>query len=101
MPAIDRITGIMSMSHPVSRRTLLKRATAFGIAVPAAASLLAACGGDDDEPEDEPTTAPAATATQGSIPTPGAAQGDNATPTTGGAASPTACFATNSSVEVS
>ena len=34
-------------SHPISRREMLRRAAAAGIAVPSLAALLAACGGDD------------------------------------------------------
>lgn len=54
----------------LSRRSVLKRATALGLSAPVIAALLAACGGDDD---DDP---PAATATTASgaagTPTPAA-----------------------------
>lgn len=56
-----------------SRRTLLKRAAALGVAAPGVMALLAACGGDDDD-------APAATATS--------ASGQGQTPSTSGASSP-------------
>jgi peptide/nickel transport system substrate-binding protein len=45
-------------SGAVSRRTLLKRGAALGLATPTLMALLAACGGDDDDPT--PTAAPAA-----------------------------------------
>jgi peptide/nickel transport system substrate-binding protein len=41
------------MSEGVSRRTLLKRAAALGLAAPAIAGLLAACGEDEEDPEVE------------------------------------------------
>lgn len=100
---MSRISGIMNLVQPVTRRQFLKRATAIGVSVPAFASLLAACGGDDD---DEPTPVPP-TPTQGSVPTPGPSGGATptsapeptattaaaATPTSGGGAAPTATTA--------
>lgn len=47
-----------AQSRRLSRRAVLKRATALGLSAPAIASLLAACGGDDDdEPEATATSA--------------------------------------------
>ncbi len=45
-------------ANKLSRRDVLKRATAFGLSVPVVATLLAACGDDDDDPT--ATTPPAA-----------------------------------------
>lgn len=58
-----------TLSGKLSRRSVLRRATALGLSVPAISMLLAACGDDDDEPT--ATTAPAAqpTATEGSAET--------------------------------
>lgn len=42
----------------ISRRTLLKRGAALGLAAPTLTALLAACGDDDDDPT--ATSAPAA-----------------------------------------
>ncbi len=50
----------------ITRRTLLKRGAALGLAAPTLAALLAACGDDDDDPT--ATTAPAADATATSAP---------------------------------
>ena len=58
--------GIVNTTRLMSRRTFVKRASAFTVGVPVAASLLAACGGDSQESQ-----APDATATQGIIPTVG------------------------------
>jgi len=44
----EKLMGLMSRSA-VSRRSLLKRGLALGLATPAVITLLAACGGDDDE----------------------------------------------------
>lgn len=88
--SMSRISGIMSMVQPVTRRQFLKRSSAIVVAVPAVASLLAACGGDDD---DEPTPVPP-TPTQGSVPTPGPA---GQTPTTAAQPTPTTAAATPTS----
>ena len=91
---MERISGIMSMVQPVTRRGFLKRASVITLSVPAVASLLAACGGDDDDDDVETPAAPAATSTAGTVPTPGApatATGAaEATPTTGSGAAATA-----------
>ena len=45
----------------LTRRTVLKRATALGLSAPVIAGLLAACGGDDDDtPDPTATTATSA-----------------------------------------
>lgn len=55
-------------SARLSRRAVLKRATALGLSAPTIAALLAACGGDDDEPT-ATSEAPASTATTGAAST--------------------------------
>jgi len=75
-------------SRQLSRRAVLKRATALGLSAPVIAGLLAACGGDDGEDNEE---TPAAASTTGTT--------DEATATTGtgGAATSAATTATDSS----
>jgi peptide/nickel transport system substrate-binding protein len=46
----ERITSVTNLS--MSRRTLLRRAAAAGLATPVVAGLLAACGDDDDATDD-------------------------------------------------
>ena len=65
-----------------SRRQVLRRAAALGLAVPAVSALLAACGGE----EATPTTAPAAPAAS---PTPAGGQTPAAGTTPAAAATPT------------
>jgi peptide/nickel transport system substrate-binding protein len=48
----------MMRENQVSRRQLLKRASALGLAVPAVAALLAACETDDDTDDTEPAVDP-------------------------------------------
>jgi peptide/nickel transport system substrate-binding protein len=64
---ITRVIGSTSAAS-LSRRDILKRGAAFGLAIPAASALLAACEGpdeeeevaaeepDDDEPDEDPDT---------------------------------------------
>ena len=47
-PEIQRLLGMVNTSE-MSRRQLLKRSAALGLAVPAVSALLAACGGEEDE----------------------------------------------------
>ena len=49
-------------SGKVSRRVVLKRATALGLSAPAIAALLAACGGSSSTPTTAPTTSSGGTA---------------------------------------
>jgi peptide/nickel transport system substrate-binding protein len=56
-----------AQTRQLSRRAVLKRATALGLSAPVIAGLLAACGGDDDaDPTNTTGTTDAATATSGS-----------------------------------
>src|SRR5690606_14501981 len=60
--AIDRLVDDV-MRGSVSRRSLLKRAAALGLAAPTISVLIAACGDDDDPtatPEPAATTPPSA-----------------------------------------
>jgi peptide/nickel transport system substrate-binding protein len=45
-------------STPMSRRDILKRGAAIGLALPIAGTLLAACGDDDDDDIDDPAVDP-------------------------------------------
>jgi peptide/nickel transport system substrate-binding protein len=49
------------MNGRLTRRAMLRRSAALGLAVPAVASLLAACGEDDDDVPAAPGTTPAPT----------------------------------------
>lgn len=84
------------LTADLSRRSLLKRGMAIGLATPAVAGLLAACGGDDDDDDDTDASTPAGGSGGGTTPeaaeTPsgeaeGTAEGDDAeTPAAGGEA---------------
>lgn len=72
--AATTTTDLLSrMGGRMTRRDILRRALALGLAAPVITTLLAACGGDDDDDADATTPA-----------------GDDASPTTGGDAEPTA-----------
>jgi peptide/nickel transport system substrate-binding protein len=79
----DRVAQLVAEARRLrwSRREILKRAAALGLAAPAISVVLAACGGDDDSPAATatPQSAPAATPTAGAAATPAGAA---ATPTT-------------------
>ena len=69
----------------LSRRAVLKRATALGLSAPVIAGLLAACGGDDDDADPTNTTGvtdePTATSGSGGVATPAATEPADASPT--------------------
>ncbi|RIK47247.1 MAG: peptide ABC transporter substrate-binding protein [Chloroflexi bacterium] len=86
------------LAGKLSRRAVLKRATALGLSAPIIAGLLAACGGDDDDTSPTATSAPppAATATTppAAEPTATTAPAPEPTATTGGGSTaPTATTA--------
>src|SRR5690606_2646500 len=62
----------------ISRRDLLKRATALGLGIPVASGLIAACGGDDDT---DPTSTEETAAQVDATPTDEPAAETDATPT--------------------
>src|SRR5690606_7950083 len=54
----DTVLELMDEGR-LSRRSLLKRSAALGLAIPVMSGLIAACGNDDDDPpadDAEPTT---------------------------------------------
>jgi peptide/nickel transport system substrate-binding protein len=81
----DRLLNLIpgALASPLTRRQVLRRAAALGLAMPVMGTLAAACGGDDDDDDDGGTTNPTAT-TGGSGPTATQGTGTGATATTGG-----------------
>lgn len=71
----------------MTRRDMLRRAVALGLAAPVISALVAACGGDDDE--ETPASGGNATATTGGGASPTTGGGAAVTPTTGTGGGPT------------
>jgi peptide/nickel transport system substrate-binding protein len=53
---LQRLTRVLSA--PISRRSLLARSAALGVAIPTVSALLAACGDDDDDAAEPAAPAP-------------------------------------------
>ncbi len=74
MEQFERSQLIAGLVSRLSRRDMLRRSLAMGLAIPVVGSLLAACGGDDDDDDDtggDATEAAPTATTQRSVPTAG------------------------------